>query len=354
MPRPYFPNRFRGLREGCVGQREKPRDQKTQARGSRSREAVPIDPAAADHTAIVRLEASKTYDGISQLDLQLLCVEKDEHAADLQEQLRKTSQSRQFFISRCQRLKDENLMLVQHIDDQRARICWRPGRHITMFGGYNLALRRNLSNAGAGVVATMVAGDEERGSVSDPKTVVAYEHRANAAKGVRAQSLYEAMDNCGCEAILLKCDATNEDCIERRKVHVSLITSYALETLPEPVEHEVADMPGLTERDDEDEFNEGVEGVGTLVPDEAETIVWGHEQQQRLEASVTRCKNAGELQTVEDGTGVETYLFAKRELASVGSPTWEDRAQQSATHPKRISFFLLSPQSQNLKITFKL
>ena len=46
--------------------------------------------------------------------------------------------------------------------------------------------------------------------------------------------------------------------------------------------------------------------------------------------------SAGALQNVLTGTAEETYELAKRELASVGCPTWEDRVMSKIFKPDRV------------------
>ena len=61
-----------------------------------------------------------------------------------------------------------------------------------------------------------------------------------------------------------------------------------------------------------------------------------------LECAVRRTQNAGDIQAVTEGTGLETYQHALKELRSRGCPTWEDKVNEAKSKPynNHLSFFL--------------
>eukprot|EP00959_Pyramimonas_sp_CCMP1952_P438377 9177580-Pyramimonas_sp.AAC.1 len=74
----------------------------------------------------------------------------------------------------------------QEIVALKAQATFRPGRNVTTYGGYCLAVRRNVGHASAAATALMVTGEGE-GGVKDKNTVVSYEHRAAAGKVIRSK-----------------------------------------------------------------------------------------------------------------------------------------------------------------------
>ena len=71
---------------------------------------------------------------------------------------------------------------------------WRTGsKHISVFGGYSLAIVRNIGHAGAKEVVAMCAGDEVRGGIRSKKVVWEYEHKAAIAMNMISSSFHEAL-----------------------------------------------------------------------------------------------------------------------------------------------------------------
>ena len=122
-----------------------------------------------------------------------------------------------------------------------AKINFRPGlRHVSCFGGYSLALKRNDAgtSTGAGAAAMLVAGDDFRGGLHDKKVVLKYEHLAACAKRCRSEQLHSDFAEDGCllqeqiansfEVFCYRGDATNQEAIDHEKVHTNLIASMML------------------------------------------------------------------------------------------------------------------------------
>ena len=71
---------------------------------------------------------------------------------------------------------------------------WRTGsKHISVFGGYSLAIVRNIGHAGAKEVVATCAGDEVRGGIRSKKVVWEYEHKAAIAMNMISLSFREAL-----------------------------------------------------------------------------------------------------------------------------------------------------------------
>ena len=122
---------------------------------------------------------------------------------------------------------------------------------ISTFGGYSLALKRNMAgHVGAAAAASLVAGDEERGGFGDKKVVISFEHKAAAAKRCRSAQCHAAFADSlvavelvhdsiapvpvsALEVHCFKGDATNQDAIGKEKVHTSLVSSSLLATFPD-------------------------------------------------------------------------------------------------------------------------
>ena len=147
--------------------------------------------------------------------------------------------------------------------------------------------------------------------------MISFEHKAAAAKSCRSAQCHAAFADSlvavelvhdsiapvpvsAFEVHCFKGDATNQDAIGKEKVHTSLVSSSLLATFPD-------------------------------------LDVYSFDQ-SRLETVVDSSRQSGDLQVVKVGNGAETYQLIKSEFASLGTPTWETRAQTVV--PGLISAFL--------------
>ncbi|CAK0805617.1 unnamed protein product, partial [Prorocentrum cordatum] len=231
---------------------------------------------------------------------------RDEEVEALKAELKKTQRSRAFFIQKAERLEVQLYDANQHIAALTAAINFRPGRHVTLHGGYTLAVRRNVGHASTMATLAMMTGDGP-GSIKDPNTVVSYEHRAAAAKVVRSAAFYD--DAIGdltdqLEVHLLKCDGTNAELIQRKKVHVSTVHS-SLRCLSHAVS-----------------LNAG-----------------GPTPESVADAVESQCIT-GDLLAIEKDDGPETHAFMLTHLKSVHCPTWRERAAAPPENPFFASVYI--------------
>jgi hypothetical protein len=70
--------------------------------------------------------------------------------------------------------------------DLLAIVNFRPNRNVAIYGGYSMALRRNIGHVGAAAALTMVTGDDVHGDLKNRALVYRYEHRVAIAKVVLA------------------------------------------------------------------------------------------------------------------------------------------------------------------------
>eukprot|EP00959_Pyramimonas_sp_CCMP1952_P385592 8080781-Pyramimonas_sp.AAC.1 len=140
----------------------------------------------------------------------------------------------------------------------------------------------------------MVAGDLLRGGVKDPKTVWEYEARAAAAKTIRAISFYEECTKTSREFHQIRADATNQEAVEKSKVHASLFRSSYIHAYD-----------------------------GSLLNAD------GAVDEDAVQRAISPRTISGDLQGVVGGTGRHTYSLMQRECESVGCPTWERRAEEN-------------------------
>ena len=178
------------------------------------------------------IKTAQMYDGYQKSALQVLVARKDAEIESLQLELAEATKSRNYHMRRSAELKAEVSMLVGTLEVERAKVCWRPGRHISSYGGYCLALKRAIGHASARATALIAAGDEERGGVKDARTVMQFEHRAATAKTLQVKHKQADVAEWELQTVQLKCDATNQEAVEKRKVHISFVTSYSLREMP--------------------------------------------------------------------------------------------------------------------------
>ena len=227
-------------------------------------------------------------------------------------------------MSRYWKSKSESLetQLVESRNESKAlaaKVKFRPGiRNVTCLGGYTLAIKRNRSgHVGAASAAQLVAGDVLRGGLHDKKIVLQYEHKAACAKRCRAaQVIAEFKDDLHAvgdsifktfEVWCYKGDATNQEAIDKEKVHTSLVSGllYAC-----PKNHPDHVCVGPDGKYDVGAFSQFVQQI----------------------------RESGDLQIVKDGSGAETFQLMLHEFASVKAPTIEQRCKSQ--DPSVISLYL--------------
>ena len=237
-------------------------------------------------------------------------VSQDDTIAELRAHLQRAQKQARYYKSKAivafQKARD----VERKNQELLARLNFRPGlRHISTFGGYTLALKRNLAgvNVSGAACASLVAGDDERGSFGDKKVVLVWEHKAAAAKRCRSAQTHAAfLDSAhdlapiadlahdqhrspsAFEIYCIKADGTNQEAIGKEKVHTSLISSLLLA------------------------------GAGVYETDRAFDMA-------TLENCVVSSREAGDLQIVKQGDGEETYALMQAELKSLGVSTWDAR-----------------------------
>lgn len=103
------------------------------------------------------------------------------------------------------------------------------GCHVTVYGGYHLALARNIGHASCTVTARMVGGPNVQGKLEDKHTVVSFEHKLAAAFAARPFAAMGTVNaDTDIDAHEKKCDATNPYDIGKEKTHVSILTTSAV------------------------------------------------------------------------------------------------------------------------------
>ncbi|CAK0844631.1 unnamed protein product, partial [Prorocentrum cordatum] len=251
--------------------------------------AIPARPPAAEPSSLV------PYDRMDRDALAVRLEQRDEEVAQLKEELRKVRRSRVFYMQKAEGLEVDLYEANQEIVALKAQATFRPGRNVTTYGGYCLAVRRNVGHASAAATALMVTGEGE-GGVKDKNAVVSYEHRAAAGKVIRSKVFYSEPEGVDLsqqlEIHLLKCDGTNSELIQKKKVHVSMVHSSLCDV------SEAAACPG---------------GV-------APASVAEHVESQSV---------SGDLLTVTKDNGPEVHAFMLTHLQSVYCPTWKSRASAS-------------------------
>ena len=213
--------------------------------------AVPEVPAASSvqgaNVVVAVVAAAASDDGVlvpystcNLEELREIAKRRDEQISDLKAENRSLKKNVARLSDRCSHLVSvaaeadaQTLALAQAIN-------YRPGRNITVHGGYNLALIRNKSHVGTSAVALMVGESEMHGKLTyeTRQSVIVFEHRAAVAKQVRSRTFYRQVDSysntgagdsgnsvSGFEVHLFKGDATKQDMVDKHKLHVSTCTS---------------------------------------------------------------------------------------------------------------------------------
>ena len=153
--------------------------------------------------------------------------------------MHKLQKSRAYFKTHSQQLVEELGTARETIQHLQGLLNYRPGmRNVSIFGCYNLALKRIFSHAGSSMVLKMMAGDKINGGLSENsyQSVVRFEHRTACAKHLRSTKFYAEtpkdflgphvpFEPFAIMAHEIKCDATNQEAIGKHKIHVCMVAS---------------------------------------------------------------------------------------------------------------------------------
>ena len=234
----------------------------------------------------------------------------------LEEEREKLRKSKDYYKAQYEVKKEALVEMTNAYRDLEYSVNFRNGRTVTKHGGYSLALRRAECDIGALATLKMMTHSIDGGHLSDPKTVIQYEHLAAAAKRLRSnmwrqsrdEELMEAVaqhsrdDGTGTDSVLavevvfFSGDATTADVLAN-KLYVSRTSSTVLL---------VADGVAC------------VDGAGELDID-------------RLMQQCPTVASCCDIQVVEKGTSAETGAIWLRALESVGAPSWKGFGPRART-----------------------
>jgi hypothetical protein len=243
-----------------------------------------------------------TYNQYSKPELQYMMVERDDNVETLRVELRLLKKSQTHYYEQTQALRQTIVQLHATNTDLVRQLNYRPGiRWVSVFGGYDIALRRASGHAGAKTTLAMLTGGL-RGNVTDRGVVYRYEHRAAAAQHLKSLDVYGAMevmmmvrsgldtDQFGVIVHCLKCDATKQDALDHEKVVIGTVSTCA---------YGASEVAAALDN-------------GVFVPERFRPV-----------STFGAC----DLQIEVTGTGEETYHIMKQNLTSVGATHWDDRCQ---------------------------
>ena len=199
---------------------------------------------------------------------------------------------------------------------------------MSVLGGYHLANRRNIGHSGAAAAAQMITCDNLHGNFTAGRIVIDYEHRIALAKHLRCSRFHLENASGAADAAELaqplqplppcpgpidfidvheyKGDGTNQDAIEKHKVHVSIVNSSYCD----------------------------VRAAVAAAED-------GRQMQKQAEQSSNINCTVCDLQIVHTGTGEETYALMQAELRFVGCPSWTSRCDAACSNPRRVSVYCM-------------
>ena len=180
----------------------------------------------------------------------------------------------------------------------RSILNLREGRkNVTMYGGYAMAIKRNLSHSRAAAMVATLGGEEERGGLKSKDAVIRFEHCTNLCQRYISRLFYSAARRdfdesargrssfSNVEVHVLMSDATNGYSVEKSIVTVGFVWSIAASG-------------------DAIQRYEDAEG----------------------ELQVEQQFSCTDLQDVHTGTAVETLKIFERQPQSVSCLTWREDA----------------------------
>eukprot|EP00959_Pyramimonas_sp_CCMP1952_P452505 9466696-Pyramimonas_sp.AAC.1 len=111
-------------------------------------------------------------------ELKVALMDRDIEVARLRDDCKKLSASRNHYRKRSERL--EQLVSSQGvlIDSMTEKLVLRPGkRNVSVYGGYTMALKRNLGHTSSSAIVQVVGGDSWSGGLKDKNIATRFEHR---------------------------------------------------------------------------------------------------------------------------------------------------------------------------------
>eukprot|EP00959_Pyramimonas_sp_CCMP1952_P218380 4567297-Pyramimonas_sp.AAC.1 len=264
-----------------------------------------IVPAVQDGHGQCRLETSiaeclsDKYGDKSRDELQLALLDKDIEIARLRDDCHKISASRNYYKQKSENwshvLKGHELQ-IKSLNEQ---IFMRPGkRNVSVFGGYSIALKRNIGHTSSKAIVAVLSGDPERGGLRDKNISIKFEHRCNHVQRLLSSQHYQAIavefKTClrtsgtpppfNIEVIQYLADATNQSAIQKEKMHIALVSCLSASS-------------------------NALACTGT--------------------AEYLYTRSLADIQCVRTGTGDELLALALREFASVYCPDWRCRKENT-------------------------
>ena len=257
--------------------------------------------AAADHgtlvTTSVHVDRMREYSSYSETELQLACCHKDEEIEALKREVQNARRAKLHKDNACQQARMQLAAANVRSEQLFAELNLRPGaRSISPIGGYSLAIKRSLGHASSHAILLAVAGDERNGGFSSHKVVTSYEMNTCVAQRLISKADHLEMtsafsDHDSVEVISFAGDATNQEAIDKHNIFVSRCSRLVVAL------------------DDTD-----------------------------FEIQCQSTQSLCDLSIVSDGTAMTTLANTLGAMASVGCPTWRDRAAGDLC-PRRISVY---------------
>ena len=331
------------------------------------------------------------YSSWDNSDLAVLVHNKDTEIEKLEKELQQQKDHLKRVIAyrdkQLEKTKQELSLVEQELQMAQALQREAPKKWVSRLGGYTLAIRRNYGHTGAAAAAKMIQGEHACGT----KTINIFEHRAACAKRLLTKNDYELHEQLvqsstvestdsgietpssaasstettttfkptiyDLEVHLYKGDATQEEAIERKKLHAGFTASIAQSqsSLKEFVTKIEAELAAEAAKDAEKKAQKATASSASSVPDGLEGFLpsdldGDDEDELQIVEIGKSVKNMDmhldmdthcccDLQDVIRSTGEETYMLVDREMTSVGCKSWEVRASQAHLHPNRLSCY---------------
>ena len=149
--------------------------------------------AGYDGSASLLVPVAK-YSDYSPDELVATLCRRDQEISDLLDERRQLVQNRNHFQRRADGLKAQLVQSRRELDALVAQVKFRPGlRNVSSFGGYTMALKRNVGHTSASAAIQMLGGDQINGGFVDPKIVWAFEHKTCIAQRISSALDFESM-----------------------------------------------------------------------------------------------------------------------------------------------------------------